>query len=72
MQVPRVRLIIQTAVSLLLVVRAYSLIGQTVILTVIPQATTAPNQTGLTRNAAQPDLPRPKTTVENRRLAVIS
>jgi hypothetical protein len=28
-------------------------------LTVIPQATTEPNQTGLTRNAAQPDLARP-------------
>jgi hypothetical protein len=43
-----------------------------VILTVIPQATTEPNQTGLTRNAAQPDLARPDWTVENRRLAVIS
>ena len=31
----------------------------TVILAVIPQAATAPNQTGLTRNAAQPDLARP-------------
>jgi hypothetical protein len=30
-----------------------------VILAVIPQATTAPNQTGLTRIAAQADLPRP-------------
>ena len=30
-----------------------------VILAVIPQATTEPNQTGLTRNAAQPDLARP-------------
>jgi hypothetical protein len=43
-----------------------------VILAVIPQATTEPNQTGLTRNAAQPDLPRPNWTVETRRLAVIS
>jgi hypothetical protein len=32
-------------------------------LTVIPQTTTAPNQTGLTRNAAQPDLARPNWTV---------
>ena len=44
----------------------------TVILAVIPQATTEPNQTGLNRNAAQPDLARPNWTVENRRLAVIS
>jgi hypothetical protein len=43
-----------------------------VILTVIPQATTEPNQTGLTRIAAQPDLARPNWTVETRRLAVIS
>jgi hypothetical protein len=43
-----------------------------VILTVIPQATTVPNQTGLTRIAAQPDLARPYWTVETRRLAVIS
>jgi hypothetical protein len=28
-------------------------------LTVIPQATTEPNQTALTRNVAQPDLARP-------------
>jgi hypothetical protein len=46
--------------------------AQVVVLTVIPQATTQPNQTGLTRNAAQPDLARPNWTVENRRLAVIS
>ena len=31
----------------------------TVIPVVIPQATTEPNQTGLTRNAAQPDLASP-------------
>jgi hypothetical protein len=43
-----------------------------VILAVIPQATTEPNQTSLTRNAAQPDLTRPCWTVETRRLAVIS
>jgi DnaK suppressor protein len=36
-----------------------TLLAQLVILTVIPQATTEPNQTGLTRNAAQPDLARP-------------
>jgi hypothetical protein len=30
-----------------------------------------PNQTGLTRNATQPDLARPNWTVESRRLAVI-
>jgi hypothetical protein len=35
------------------------LLAQVVILTVIPQATTEPNQTGLTRNVPQPDLPRP-------------
>jgi hypothetical protein len=49
-----------------------SLLALVVILAVIPQATTAPNQTGLTRIAAQPDLARPNWTVENRRLAVIS
>jgi hypothetical protein len=46
-------------------------LAQLVILAVIPQATTEPNQTGPTTNAAQPDLPRPNWTVENRRLAVI-
>jgi hypothetical protein len=45
-------------------------LAQVVILTVIPQATTGPNQTGLTRIIAQPDLARPAWTVENRRLAV--
>jgi hypothetical protein len=30
-----------------------------VILLVIPRGLTEPNQTGLTRNAAQPELPRP-------------
>jgi hypothetical protein len=35
------------------------LLALLVILTVIPQATTKPNQTALTRNAAQPDLARP-------------
>ena len=34
-------------------------------LTVIPQATTEPNQTALTRNVAQPDLARPYWTVES-------
>jgi len=49
-----------------------SIANAAVILTVILQATTEPNQTGLTRNAAQPDLARPNWTVENRRLAVTS
>jgi hypothetical protein len=44
----------------------------TVVLSVIPPGPTAPNQTALTRTTAQPDLPRPSWTVENRRLAVIS
>jgi hypothetical protein len=35
------------------------LLAQLVILTVIPQATTQPNQTGLARNAAQLELARP-------------
>jgi hypothetical protein len=39
---------------------------------VIPQATTAPNQTTLTRIAAQPDLARPYWTGLSGRLAVIS
>jgi hypothetical protein len=43
-----------------------------VILAVVPQATTEPNQTALTRNAARPDLARPDWTVETRRSAVIS
>ena len=43
-----------------------------VILAVIPPSLTGPNQTALNRNTAQPDLPRPDWTVENRRLAVIS
>jgi hypothetical protein len=51
--------------------RALSL-AQVVILSVIPQATTAPNQTGLNRISAQPDLARPDWTVQNRRSAVIS
>jgi hypothetical protein len=41
-------------------------------LTVIPQATTAANQSTLNRISAQPDLARPNWTVETRRLAVIS
>ena len=49
-----------------------SSLAQLVILAVIPQATTEPNQTGLTRNAAQPDLARPNWTVENKISAVIS
>jgi hypothetical protein len=44
----------------------------TVILTVIPPVLTGPNQTALTRIPAQPDLPRPDWTAENRRWAVIS
>jgi hypothetical protein len=44
----------------------------TVILAVIPQATTAPNQTGLTRIVDQPELPRPYWTGLSGRLAVIS
>jgi hypothetical protein len=51
--------------------RASSL-AQVVILTVIPQATTEPNQTGFNRIAAQPDLARPYWTAKNRRLAGIS
>ena len=43
-----------------------------VILAVIPQATTEPNQTGLTRIVAQPDLARPNWTVENKISAGIS
>jgi hypothetical protein len=43
-----------------------------VILAVIPPGLTEPNQTALTRSAAQPDLPRPDWTVETRRWAVIS
>jgi hypothetical protein len=35
------------------------MLAQVVILAVIPQATTEPNQTALTRNAAQADLARP-------------
>jgi hypothetical protein len=46
--------------------------GYAVILTVIPQAITEPNQTALARIAAQPDLARPNWTVESRRWAVIS
>jgi hypothetical protein len=38
----------------------------------IPPILTAPNQTALNRNAAQPDLPRPYWTVDSRRWAVIS
>jgi CRISPR-associated protein (Cas_Cas5) len=47
-----------------------SLLALVVILAVIPQATTEPDQTALTRIAAQPDLARPDWTVENGRLAV--
>jgi hypothetical protein len=43
-----------------------------VIPAVIPQATTAPNQTGLTRIAAQPELPRPNWAGLSGRLAVIT
>src|SRR5215216_2674073 len=43
-----------------------------VILVVIPQATTEPNQTGLNRIPAQPDMARPYWTVENKISAVIS
>jgi hypothetical protein len=49
-----------------------SSLAQVVILSVIPQAITEPNQTGLTRIAAQPDLARPNWTVETRKLAVFS
>jgi hypothetical protein len=49
-----------------------SSLAQLVILAVIPPVRTRPKQTGLTKNAAQPDLARPDWTVENRRLAVIS
>jgi beta-phosphoglucomutase-like phosphatase (HAD superfamily) len=49
-----------------------SSLAQVVILTVIPPVLTGPNQTALTRIPAQPDLPRPDWTAENRRLAVIS
>ena len=48
------------------------LLALLVILTVIPQATTEPNETALTRIAAQPGLARSNWTVETRRLAVIS
>jgi hypothetical protein len=44
----------------------------TVILAVIPPGLTEPDQTALTRNAAQPDLARPYWTVLTRRWAVIS
>jgi hypothetical protein len=37
-----------------------------VILTVIPPVATGPNQTALTRKAAQPDLPRPYWTAEQK------
>jgi hypothetical protein len=47
-------------------------LAQVVILSVIPQATTAPNQTGFNRTSAQPDLARPNWTGLSRRLAVIS
>jgi len=49
-----------------------SSLAQLVILAVIPQATTEPNQTGLNRIPAQPDLARPYWTVENKISAVIS
>ena len=38
----------------------------TVILTVIPPGAAGPNQTALTRKAAQPDLPRPYWTAEQK------
>jgi hypothetical protein len=43
-----------------------------VILAVIPQATTKPDQTALARIPARPDLARPYWTVENKISAVIS
>jgi hypothetical protein len=52
--------------------RTHLVLAQLVILTVIPPAPTRPSQTGLNRNATQPDLGRPNWTVENRRWAVIS
>ena len=48
------------------------LLALLVILAVIPQATTEPNQTALTSIIAQPDLARPYWSVKTRRLAVIS
>jgi hypothetical protein len=45
---------------------------QQVIPAVIPQATTEPDQTRLTRNAAQPDLARTYWTGLSGRWAVIS
>jgi hypothetical protein len=68
----RTRLIVQTVLSLLLVGPCAQLGGQVVILAVIPQDTSQPNQTALTRNATKPDLPRPYWTVETRRWAVIT
>jgi hypothetical protein len=47
-----------------------ALLAQVVILAVIPPVLTAPDQTALTRTAAQPDLARPNWTVVNSRLAV--
>jgi hypothetical protein len=44
----------------------------TVMLAVIPPGPTEPNQTGLNRIPAQPDLARPYWTVENKISAVIS
>jgi hypothetical protein len=49
-----------------------SLLALVVILAVIPQATTAPNQTGLTRIVDQPDLARPYWSGLSGRWAVIS
>jgi hypothetical protein len=49
-----------------------SLLAQVVILAVIPPGPTEPNQTGLNRIPAQPDLARPYRTVENKISAVIS
>jgi len=43
-----------------------SSLAQVVILTAIPPVATGPNQTALTRKAAQPDLPRPYWTAEQK------
>jgi hypothetical protein len=48
------------------------LLAQLVILTDIPQATTEPNQTEFTRNAAQPELARPNWNGLSGLWAVIS
>ena len=43
-----------------------SSLAQVIILTVIPPGATGPNQTALTRKAAQSDLPRPYWTAEQK------